>query len=361
VRYSRRSFCQVSFNALLAATALGACNKLPERKKIQDKESNCLNIYSWADYLDPATVPEFEKQHGIKVTYDTFASNEQLLAKLQAGATEYDIIMPTNYMVQELVRMKIIGAVDRERLPGLKDIMENFADPAYDRGLTHSVPQFWGTSGIAYNAASLGKNMPVPDDWDVFFDQRFANRMTLLDDARETIGMSLKHRGHSYNTRVTAEIESASADLIKQKPLVMCYTSDQVIVQLAGGDSLLSMAYSGDAFQAMKSNTQVRYVIPKSGTSLWLDSFCIPLSAPHLDNAYKWLNYMLRPEVAAANATFNRYATANARALPLLPEADRLNTGRYPSQSVLSVCEQLVDIEKVIFVYDRMWTELKCS
>jgi spermidine/putrescine transport system substrate-binding protein len=358
VTYSRRSFCLASFNALLAAATLGACSNQNNRPA---GPSNLLNIYSWADYLDPNTVPAFEKQYGIKVVYDTFASNEQLLAKLQAGATEYDIIMPTNYMVQELVRMNIIGPVDHERLPGLKGMMEHFIDPAYDRNLAHSVPQFWGTSGIAYNASSLGKNVPIPNDWEVFFDKRFANRMTLLDDARETIGMSLKHRGHSYNTRVSAEIENASRALIKQKPLVMCYTSDQVIVQLAGGDSLLAMAYSGDAFQAMKSNSNVQYVIPRSGASLWLDSFCIPLSAPHLDNAYKWLNYMLQPEVAAANATFNRYATANARALPLLPEADRLNTGRYPGQSVLSVCEQLVDIEKVIFVYDRMWTELKCS
>ncbi len=232
MKYSRRGFCQASFNVLLAAASLSACGSQTKRA---EGPSNHLNIYSWADYLDPRTVPEFEKQYGIKVVYDTFASNEQLLAKLQAGATEYDIIMPTNYMVQELVRMNIIGPVDHERLSGFKNIMENFKDPVYDRNLVHSVPQFWGTSGIAYNAASLGKNMPVPDDWDVFFDKRFANRMTLLYDARETLGMALKHQEHSYNTRVTAEIESASRVLIKQKPLVMCYTSDQVIVQLAGG------------------------------------------------------------------------------------------------------------------------------
>ena len=343
---------------MFATSGLAACSSSNSSLR---KANNQLNIYAWADYLAPETVPEFEKQNGVQVVYDTFASNEQLLAKLQAGATEYDIIMPTNYMVQELVRMGIIDQIDHERLPALKDVMDHFKDPAYDRKLAHSVPQFWGTSGIAYNAAALDKNVPKPDDWHVFFDKRFANRMTLLDDSRETIGMSLKHQGHSYNTRETAEIEAASYALIKQKPLVMCYTSDQVIVQLAGGDSLLAMAYSGDAFQSMKTNPQVRYVIPKSGASLWLDSYCIPRTAPHRDNAYKWMNYMLQPEVAAANATFNRYATANARALPLLPDADRLDIGRFPSQSVIATCEQLVDIEKVIFVYDRMWTELKCS
>ena len=185
--------------------------------------------------------------------------------------------------------------------------------------------------------------------------------MTLLDDSRETIGMSLKRQGHSYNTKNTSQVETAVGALKQQKPLTMCYTSDQVIVQLAAGDSWLALGYSGDVYQAARENKAIRFAIPASGTSLWLDNMCIPKTAPHTDNAYKWLNFMLEPEVAAATASYTRYATPNAAALQLISEAMRNDRNLYPPESLLSRCEELADIGSMVFLYDRMWTELKCS
>jgi spermidine/putrescine transport system substrate-binding protein len=356
-RVSRRSFV-----AAAAATVFGAgLSSCGARQTEQQHDARQLNIYSWADYLDPSTIPEFQKRYGIKVVYDTFSSNEGLLAKMQAGATSYDIIVPTSYMVTQLKKLGLLAEIDHARLPGLSNIMPRFLNPAFDPNLEHCVPYTWGTTGLGFNADQLGDARNWPTDMDAFWDQRLAGRMTLLDDSRETIGMSLKRAGHSYNTRNTAEIEAATRALIQQKPLTMCYTSDQVIVQLAAGDSWLALAYSGDVYQAARENKSIRFNIPKSGTSLWLDNMCIPKAAPHSDNAYKWLNYMLEPNVAAATANYTRYATPNAAALKLIPEEMREDHNLYPPESLLSKCDELGDVGSMVFLYDRMWTELKCS
>jgi spermidine/putrescine transport system substrate-binding protein len=352
---SRRQFIGLSL-AAACSMASGGCTS----NNRSTGNARQLNIYSWADYLDPRTVPEFEKRYGIKVVYDTFSSNEALLAKMQAGATSYDIIVPTSYMVIELKKLDLLGKVDHSRLPGLRNIMSRFLDPAFDPHLEYSVPYTWGTTGIGYNSAAARAHQVIPGDWDIFWNDRLKGRMTLLDDARETIGMAIKRRGGGYNTSDEQAITSAVADLKVQKPLTMCYTSDQVIVQLAAGDSWLSLGYSGDVYQAARDNSDVRYVIPGSGTSLWLDNMCIPKAAPHADNAYKWLNFMLEPNVAAATANYTRYATPNAVAFKQLSDEMRSDKNLYPTESLLDKCDQIGDIGPLIFLYDKMWTELKC-
>lgn len=337
------------------SASLSSCNN-----KNSSVKSNQLNIYSWADYLHPSTIPEFQRRFGIEVVYDTFASNESLLAKLQAGATAYDIIVPTSYLIKQLRKLDKLSVIDHDRLPNLKNIMPRFQDPKFDPHLAHSIPYTWGTTGIAFNSKAVASS-DWPTDTSIFWDKKYAHRMTLLDDARETIGMALKRNGLSFNCVEEGKIKSAVADLIQQKPLTMCYTSDQVIVQLASGDSWLSLVYSGDAYQARRENQDIKYIIPEGGTSIWLDNFCIPKGAPHVDNAYKWINFMLEPEVAAATASYTRYATPNQAAFKLLAPEMTSDKNLYPAADVMAKCEELADIGSGIFLYDRLWTELKCS
>lgn len=367
----RRVICGLT-SALISPFLLSGCRTRSDA----GASRNQLNVYSWADYLHPDVIPEFERRTGVKVVYDTFASNEALLAKLQAGASDYDIVVPTGYMLRQLVKMKLLKEIEHDRIPNLGNIMERFFKAAHDPGLSHSVPYTWGSTGIAYNAAAIRSIFApmeafsetpylagerVPADWDVFFDARLSQRMTLLDDSRETIGFALKRRGYSYNSTDSAHIASAVADLKEQKPLVMCYTSDQVITQLASGDSWLSLVYSGDAFQAKRENRDVQYVIPISGASIWLDSLCIPSTAPHVENAYKWIDYILEPEVGAQIANYTRYATPNRLSLPLVKEELRRDRSLYPPEEVLSRCEEIGDVGRAVFTFDRMWTELKCT
>jgi spermidine/putrescine transport system substrate-binding protein len=353
---SRRSFIR-----LAAATAFGAAVGGCTSGAKQRAKQNQLNVYSWADYIHPDVIPEFERTYSVHVVYDTFSSNEALLARLQAGATAYDITVPTSYMVCQLRKLGVLSQIDHTRLPLLKNLMPRFQDPAFDPKLKYSVPYTWGTTGIGFNANAFESEKDYPTDWDFFWDKKLSGRMTLLDDSRETIGMAVKRRGSSYNTHDTKVIEAGAADLKQQKPLTMCYTSDQVVVQLAAGDSALALAYSGDVYQAAKDNHAVRYVIPHSGASLWLDNLCIPRSAPHPENAYKWLSFLLEPRIAAANAAHTRYATPNKLAYELINPVQRDDRNLYPNEELLSRCDELGDIGNEVFVYDRLWTEIKCS
>jgi spermidine/putrescine transport system substrate-binding protein len=194
------------------------------------KAANQLNIYGWADYLDDNVIPEFEKKTGIKVIYDTFASNEALLAKVEAGGSDYDLILPSNYAVAKLRKGGYLKPIDKTKLPNFNHLMERFQNPGFDPHCQYSVPYMFGTTGIGFNKKAFpGGN--YPRDWDAFWDKKLAGRMTLLEDARETLGFALKHRGCSYNSTDPALIAQACNDLIAQKPLVMCYSSDQVAMR----------------------------------------------------------------------------------------------------------------------------------
>lgn len=350
---SRRDFLKAAAGV---ATALSGC----AHRRGDGANARRLNIFNWADYLHPDVVPEFERRYGIEVTCDTYASNEALLAKMQAGGSRYDIIVPTGYNVRHLRKLGLIKALDKEKIKGFHRIMPRFKDPAFDPGCRYSVPFMWGSTGIGYNRSAFAAS-DEPYDWDVFWDRGLAGRMTLLDDARETLGMALKRRGHSYNTTAEPLLKTAVNDLIAQKPLTMAYTSDQVIIQLASGDSLLSLVYSGDAYQARRANPQVSYVIPASGASIWVDSWCIPESAPHVENAYLWINFMLEPEIAARTADYVGYATPNMQARLLVSPELRADRNLYPGDELLDKCEEIGDVGAATFLYDRMWTELKCA
>ena len=352
-----------AMSAMLIVPTLSSCSS----RATSDSTEHQLNILNWADYLHPDAIPEFERRYSCKVVYDTFASNEALMAKLQAGGSLYDVIVPSSYMVKQLNKLDILSPLDHGRLPGLAHMMPRFTNSSFDPGLQHCVPYTWGTTGIGFSLAKfteLGLIKNTSDlslPWEVFWDKRLSQRMTLLDDGREVIGMSLKMAGHSYNTIERPIIAAATAKLIEQKPLTMCYTSDQVIVELASGDSYLSQVFSGDAYQARRDNHDLRYVIPSNGASIWTDNFCIPKTAPHVDLAYKWINYMLEPAVAAACANFTNYAIANETAWKLVDTHLRQDPNLYPPAHVMERCEELGEIGSAIFIFDSMWTELKCA
>jgi spermidine/putrescine transport system substrate-binding protein len=354
---TRRDFLKRSAAIALGAPLLSSCTGTAGGAG----SSKRLNIFSWADYVAPDTVSNFEKQFGIEVTYDTFASNETLLARLEAGSVEYDIIVPTNYVISKMIRAKILQPLDHARLPNYKYMMERFRHLSYDPGNQYAIPYTFGTTGIAYNKdAFRAAGQAGPTDWDSFWDPRFSGRMTLLEDARETIGFALKRKGHSYNSVDAAQITAACHDLESQKKYVMCYTSDQVIVYLSSGDAQLSLAFSGDAHIAARSNDSVGYIIPASGSSMWFDNMCIPASAPHVESAYKWINYILEPQVGADLTNYTYFPVPNIAAAALIKPELRDDKTLYLPEAVMDKCDEISDIGDGIFLYDRAWTELKC-
>ncbi len=357
---SRRQFLQAGVATVCGSTLSACCSLNSDSRHDRSRQ---LNIYSWPDYIQPEAIPEFEKRYGVQVVYDTVSSNEALIAKFQAGASDYDIVVPSNYAVTKLRKLNLLRKIEHDRLKNFGNLMPRFRTSQNKEDLNHeyAVPYTFGTTGIAFNTSLFRSTRDYPNDWDAFWDKRFAGRMTMLEDARECLGFALKRRGQSYNTINEEIVHQACNDLKAQKPLVMCYTSDQVIVYLTSGDSHLSLSFSGDAQQAARENHDVKYIIPKTGASMWVDNLAIPASSPHPDLAHLWIDYILEAKVSAALSNFTLYATPNEAALPLVNAELRSDKELYPPESVLANCEEIKDIGKSIFIYDRQWSELKCT
>lgn len=312
-----------------------------------------LHIYNWSDYIAEDTVPNFQKEFGVKVTYDTYESNEEMVAKLLAGASGYDIIVPSGYTIPVLVAVDLITPINRKYLTNAGNISPIFTDLPSDPGNQHTVPWQWGTSGIAYRTDKIQE--PV-DSWAAFQDKRFAKKMTMMDDGREVIGAQLRFRGHSLNSNNPAELAQAKADAIAAKKNLKAYISAPVKAQLIAGDVWISQLWNGDTVQAKAEQPNLGYVVPKEGCTIWGDSMCVPKSAPNKRAAHEWMNYILRPDVGAALSETTGYGTPNAAAAKVMK-----TPVPYPTDEELKRLEYQVDLGKDTASWDQIWTEIKSA
>ena len=314
-----------------------------------------LNIFTWAGYVSDDIRTGFEEEFGVDVIVDTYASNEDLLAKLQAGATGYDVIMPSDYMVSILIKLDLLAELDRGAIPNFQNVSPLFLGKYFDAENRYSVPYTFGTAGIAYDSAVV---QPAPDSWNVLWDETYANQFSMLDDQRETLGVALKLLGYSLNTTDAKELQAAKAKLIAQKPLVKQYKSEAEELLLAG-DVVMAHCWSGDAFRAAETRTTIRYVIPKEGSSQFIDAVCIPKAAPHQRLAAQFINYLLRPEINAKITVFTKYGTCVPAAKEHLPDSLREHQFIYPPKEVLASLEWLIDPGDFTRHYNRAWEEIK--
>jgi spermidine/putrescine transport system substrate-binding protein len=312
-----------------------------------------LHIYNWSDYIAEDTVPNFEKEFGVKVTYDTYESNEEMVAKLQAGATGYDIVVPSGYIIPVMVATDLIAPINKKYITNFNNISPIFQNLPSDPGNKHTVPWQWGTTGIAYRHDKV--KTPV-DSWAVFHDKQFGKKLTMMDDGREVIGAFLRYRGHSLNSTKPAELAQAKADSIAAKKQLKAYISAPVKAQLISGDVWISQLWNGDTTQAKAEQPNLTYVIPKEGCTIWGDSMCVPKSAPNKRAAHEWINYILRPEVGAALSEATGYGTPNAAAAKVMK-----TPVPYPTENELKRLEYQVDLGKDTATWDQIWTEIKSA
>ena len=312
-----------------------------------------LHIYNWSDYIAEDTVPNFEKEFGVKVTYDTYESNEEMVAKLQAGATGYDIIVPSGYIIPVLVATDLITPINRKYITNWGNVASIFQNLPTDPGSTHTVPWQWGTTGIAYRTDKIKTPM---DSWAVFHDAKHHGKMTMMDDGREVIGAFLRYRGHSLNSTNPAELAGAKKDATEAKQHLKAYISAPVKAQLISGDVLIAQLWNGDTTQAKAEQPNLGYEIPKEGSTIWGDSMCVPKSAENKRAAHEWMNYILRPEVGAALSEATGYGTPNAAAAKLMK-----NPVPYPTEDELKRLEYQVDLGKDTATWDQIWTEIKSA
>ena len=314
-----------------------------------------LNLYIWSNYIAPETVRKFEARHGVRVNVDLYDTNEAMLAKVQTGNVAYDILCPSNYPIESLLRQKLLRPLDHSALPHLTNIDPRFLDKAYDPGNRYSVPYFWGTCGIAYSRARVGN----VDSWAALWDRRFAGRVLMLDDPRETIGAALKWKGFSFNTTDERTLAMAQRLLLEQKPLVKTYNSSNFEDVLLSGDVWIAQGWNGQFAKAMQHDPDIAYVIPREGASLFVDSLVIPASAPHPELAHAFIDFTLEPEIAAEICRTMRYSSPNRAALPLLPPDIRGSQAIFPPEDVIDRLELIQDIGEATLLYDRIWTEVK--
>lgn len=319
---------------------------------------NRLNLYNWSDYVAEGTLPGFEKETGAKVTQDFFGSNEELLAKLQAGGSGYDVIVPSDYMVAIMSKSDVIQKLDFSKLSNFDNIGKDFKGLPYDPDNEYSVPYQWGTTGILYNKKKLG---PV-ENWEPLFDPQYEGQIAMIDDVRETLGAALMKQGYSINTTDPAELEEAKQELIKQKPLIRGYfDSTENAPLVANGDILLGHVFSGEGILTAIENEDLEYAIPSPAATRWTDNMCIPNSAENVDLAHEFINYILAKKPGAELTNYTYYGTPNEAALPLIDGELKQVPQWNPPVEVLNRLQIIEDVGEATRDYERIFTEVKSA
>jgi len=317
-----------------------------------------LNVYNWGDYIDKQVIRDFEEEYDVKINYEEYATNEEMLAKIQAGGTAYDVIFPSEYMIEYMISKNLLNEIDYSNMDNFKNMDERFTNLAYDPNSKHSVPYLWGTMGIVYNKNIVTE--PV-DSWKILWDEKYAGKILMLDSSRDTIGVTLKMLGYSLNTKNIDELNLAKAELIEQKPIVRAYEVDTYKDQMIAEEAAMALCWSGDAMLLMAENENLAYAIPKEGTNLWFDGMAIPKTSQNKELAETFINYMMRPEVAAKNSDYIKFASPNKAALEFLPAEEVNNEYLYPSGDIGQLGEVFLDLGEFTTEYDKAWTEIKSS
>jgi spermidine/putrescine-binding protein len=365
-RVGRRSFLRAATLLGVAVGVSGAtagCSGEPEcdcpalPAPVQNRENDrLLNIYNWSDYIDDRSIPAFQAHFNLRVNYDVYSSNDDLLAKMRAGPTNYDIIVPTNQFIPTYRRLGLIQPLPRELITNANNVDKQFVETDYDPGLKYTIPYQWGTTGIGYDTRKVpgGK----VDSWKTLFEPPpgVAGKVSLLREVVDLIGCALIYLGKDPNSTAPADMAAVRDLLLAAKAKTKKFTSDTYKDELAAGELVVAQGYSGDIFQAQDDNRFIEYVIPKEGSMVWADVMAIPKNAPHPVNAAKFMNYVLQPKVAARISEYVSYATPVSLAKPLLP-TDQLEDPRiYPPDSIkLSLITLTGDkIQRWQSVYDEV-------
>ena len=302
------------------------------------QESNMMNsekvvVYNWGEYLDPEVLTLFEQETGIDVVYEEFETNEILYPKISSGAIAYDVICPSDYMIQRMIENNLLAEINFDNIPNVKNIGKDYMEQSrqFDPENKYSVPYCWGTVGILYNKTMVDE--PITS-WSVLWDEKYKDNILMQDSVRDAFGVTLKYLGYSLNSTDLDELTEARDLLIKQKPLVQAYVIDQVRDKMIGNEAAIGVIYSGEAIYTQMENPDLEYVIPEEGSNIWIDSWVIPKNAENKENAEKFINFLCRPEIALMNFEYITYSTPNSEARKLIEdEAIRNSEIAFPDLS----------------------------
>lgn len=321
-----------------------------------------INVYNWGEYIangedESLDVNKaFEELTGITVNYTTFDSNEALYAKMKSGGTNYDVIIPSDYMIARMITEDMVEPLDFANIPKYENIMEKFRTSHYDPGNVYSVPYTWGTVGIIYNTTMVDREI---DSWDVLWDPSYAGDILMFSNPRDAFGISLKRLGFSLNTEDPEELAQAAEELKKQKPVVQAYVMDQVFDKMGGGEAALAPYYAGDAVTMIDSNPDLDFAVPKEGTNVFVDAVCIPKGSENKEAAEMYINFLCEATVAAENISYIGYSSPNQAAFELLDPEIQESAIIYPPDDVIAKSEEFLNLtDETNRLIESLWTEV---
>lgn len=321
---------------------------------------NQVVVYNWGEYIDPEVITMFEEETGINVIYEEFETNEIMYPKIQSGAIAYDVVCPSDYMIERMIENDLLAEIDFSNIPNLSYVDAEYMEQAqqFDPENKYAVPYLWGTVGILYNKTMVDE--PI-DSWSVLWDEKYQDSILMQDSVRDTFGITLKYLGYSLNSTDLDELEEAKKLLIEQKPLVQAYVIDQVRDKMIGNEAAIGVIYSGEALYTQMENPDLAYVIPKEGSNIWIDSWVIPKNAKHKENAEAFIDYLCRPEIAKMNFDYITYSIPNEAGRQLIEDDFlRESTIAFPDLDTLKNCETFKFLgDKNDAIYNELWREIK--
>jgi spermidine/putrescine transport system permease protein len=317
-------------------------------------------VYNWGEYLDPDVIEMFEEETGIEVIYDEYETNETMYPKIESGAARYDVVCPSDYMIQKMIENDLLAEINFDNVPNAVNIDENYFEQSreFDPENKYSIPYCVGTVGILYNKTMVDE--PV-NSWDILWNEKYADNILMQDSVRDAFMVALKKLGYSMNSTDENELEQAKDALIEQKPLTQAYVVDQVRDKMIGNEAAIGVIYSGEAIYTQRENPDLEYVIPKEGTNVWIDSWCILKDAPNKENAEKFINFLCRPDIALMNFEYITYSTPNTEARKLIEDEDIRNSEiAFPDLSKYNNLETFQYLgEDADRIYNAFWKEVK--
>ena len=318
-----------------------------------------VNVYNWGEYIDESIFDDFTAQTGIRVNYQTYDANEDLYSKLANGATGYDVIIPSDYMIGQMIEEDMLQPLNFDNIPNFDDIDPSLKNPAYDPENLYSVPYMTGILGIIYNTTLVDADEDM-ETWDVLWNEQYAGDILMFENSRDAIGIALKKLGYSYNTTDAAQITAAVDELVAQRPLVQAYVMDQIFGKMEGGNAAIGTYYYGDFLTMYDNNPDLAFAVPREGTNLYVDAMCIPKGAENKENAEAFINFMCSTDVGLRNVEETWYSTPLLSVREALDPEIAQDPYAYPDEEFLAAqCETYICLPaETRTLYNSEWVRL---